>query len=143
VSQIEAWRTIVRGGVDFHRVVLLDRNPGIAQGAPSQHRPAEIVSYEPESVVIEAKSDEGGLLVLSDSFYPGWTALVNGAKTPILRANGLYRAVVIPAGQVQVVFEYRPSSFRNGVWLSTASALLLVAIPLADASRRRRLPYRE
>ena len=77
------------------------------------------------------------MLVLSDSYYPGWTAQVDGAPSPILRANGLYRAVAIPAGRHQVVFEYRPSSFRNGAWLSAASALVLVALPLADVARRR------
>jgi len=137
VSQIEAWRAIARGGIDFHRLVLLDRNPGLAEGSRSQHRAAKIVSYAPERVEIEAESEEAGVLVLSDSYYPGWLAQVDGAPAEILRANGLYRAVVIPAGRHQVVFEYRPSSFRHGVWLSAASALVLVALPLADVARRR------
>ncbi len=59
-------------------------------------------------------SDAPGYLVLTDAYYPGWSATINGSATPIQRADVMFRAVSIPAGTSAVVFEYRPS------WLTPA-----------------------
>ncbi|MDX2139523.1 MAG: hypothetical protein SF123_15670 [Chloroflexota bacterium] len=73
---------------------------------------AEVISYNDERIVISVESDTPGYLLLSDAWYPGWHATINGRETPVLRANVMFRAVGIPAEQSEVVFEYRP------VWLT-------------------------
>ena len=60
------------------------------------------------------------MLVLTDTYYPGWRAYVGGEETESLRANGLFRAIRFPTGQHAVVFEFRPQSFRLGVVISLA-----------------------
>jgi hypothetical protein len=60
---------------------------------------AEIVTYEPERVVVETNSPRDGFLVLSDTFRPGWTALVDGAPAPIWRAQTAFREVRVPSGR--------------------------------------------
>ena len=81
----------------------------------------------PERVVVRVDAPQDGLIVLCDSFAPGWRATVGGEPSPILRANGLFRAVALPAGSHEVVFEYWPVSFFVG-WAIALIALSLTAV---------------
>ena len=97
----------------------------------------EVLSYEPERIVISANLAEEGYLVLTDAYYPGWRALTDGLETPIYRANLLFRAVYLPAGQHRVEFIYDPTSFKLGAAISL-TALLGLAAGLAVLTGRRR-----
>jgi hypothetical protein len=138
-----------RGDVDFRSEVLLERDPGlVGMGIPwPEALPARIVADLPERVVIEVDAPEPALLVLADSFYPGWTAEVQprgeagaasgASEVPILRANGVHRAVVVEPGPQRVVFRYRPQSLERGALLSGASLLVLAAVLAAGFWRGR------
>lgn len=76
------------------------------------------------SVDIELSTNKPGFLVLTDTYYPGWKAYVDGVETPILRANYLFRAIKIPQGEHTVKFTYVPSSFWLGVILSLSTLLI-------------------
>jgi len=82
-------------------------------------------------LAVDAKADS--ILFVSDTDYPGWEATVDGAATPILRANLTFRAVAVPAGSHRVVMRFRPASARHGLILS---ALSLVAV-LGYCGRRK------
>ena len=98
--------------------------------------PATIVAYAPERVVVRVDG-AGGLLVLADALYPGWEATLDGAPVQLHAADGLFRGVVMPAGAHEVVFAFRPRSFRLGVSVSLAGmAALAVAAALARRGRR-------
>jgi hypothetical protein len=88
--------------------------------------PARIDRYAPESVLISAEAPEGGWLVLSDLYYPGWEATVDGVAVPVYQANYLFRAVELPPGRHQVRFAFRPASLRAGV-LTCLLALAVLA----------------
>jgi hypothetical protein len=136
VPNTEALDRLRRGDVDPRARVLLDADPGFAPaGAIAQAIPADIVSLEPERVEIATHSPNQALLVLTDTDAPGWTARVDGEETAIHRANGLFRAVRVPAGEHRVVFRYAPMSLRVGALLSLASALLAAAIWVRGRSR--------
>ena len=66
-------------------------------------------------------------LVLSDSWYPGWRAVVDGIEVPIERANLLFRAVRLDSGAHVVEFRYEPGWFRLG-WVVSAISLALAAL---------------
>lgn len=83
--------------------------------------------YEPEKVVVRAALAEPGYLVLSDTYYPGWEAWVDGQPAAILRADLLFRAVALEAGEHVVEFRYRPASLRWGAGISLAALAVLVA----------------
>lgn len=104
---------------------------------------ARVRSYSPEEVVVDVAARQDGYLVLLDSFYPGWTARVDGVEVPIERANYLFRAVYVQEGEHVVVFRYEPDSFRAGSTVSLGSLLLLSGVLLVAAvrtvSRRRRM----
>lgn len=89
---------------------------------------AEIINYQPERVEIRATTDQPGYLVLTDSWYPGWEARVNGQPAPIYRANLIFRAVPIEAGTHTITFEYRPRSLVLGASISAMSLLLVLGI---------------
>ena len=78
-------------------------------------------------VEIAVTAEAGGLLVLADTDYPGWRATVDGQPARILRANGAFRAVEVPAGGRLVRFEYRPAWLLPGA-VASAAALLLTLL---------------
>jgi hypothetical protein len=82
----------------------------------------QVTSYEPTRVVIEADDPSGGYLVLTDTFYPGWRAYVDGRAEEIYRANYLFRGVHVPPGRHTVVFVYDPLTFKAGLVLCALAA---------------------
>jgi hypothetical protein len=137
-------------GFDFRRgalVTVKDRSMNI----PEEPLPADemihrdlhtvetatIRNYSSNLVEIEVNT-AGGLLVLSDLFYPGWKAKVNGVESAIVRTFGALRGVVVPGGSSQVVFSYRPSSISLGIFMSVVS--LVGWISFLTVWRRRKTP---
>lgn len=88
-----------------------------------------ITSYEPEQIVLQAETDQAAVLVLSDAFYPGWQATVDGIPVPIYQTDVLFRSLQLSSGTHQVVFVFAPASVRNGrlVTLGTLTFVLLGA----------------
>jgi hypothetical protein len=86
---------------------------------------AVIARENPQRIEIAVKAAAAGYVVLLDTFYPGWTATLDGQLTQIYPANVIGRAVFVPAGQHTVVFEYRPLTFRVGLWLSAGMWVVL------------------
>jgi hypothetical protein len=114
--------------------VLLERAPESFAGGASGS--AEFLVYQSEQVELRVEAPAGGLLVLADTDYPGWRAQVDGITTPILRANHVFRAVVLPPGAQHVAFTYEPESWVRGVWLS-GLCLLATAAAAIGLWRRR------
>lgn len=118
--------------------IVLDRAPVFPEeNAGNQPAVAadtvRIAHYAPERVEVLVTAAAPGVLVLRDTVYPGWRALLNGKPAPLLRADGLFRAVAVPTGMHSVVFEYRPPSLRFGVAVSLAAlagmtGLVLLAV---------------
>jgi len=118
--------------VTVHRAAM---PPGLPQSMAGSVR---IAAYRPQEVELEASLETDGLVVLTDSFYPGWEASVDGAPAPIVRANYFARGVFARAGERHIVFRYRPLSHRIGALVSFAScAVVLIGIVV---SRRRTQP---
>jgi hypothetical protein len=99
---------------DPSKTALFEVNPPPAAGEGS----AEIVEYGPERVVVRAEMQRAGLVVLNDVYLPGWRAYVDDVEAPLWRANYIFRAVWLPAGEHRVVFAYRPYPFLWPAWLS-------------------------
>lgn len=68
-----------------------------------------ITSYSAERVEIKVNAgNQAGLLILSDAYYPGWVATVNGEPAKIYRTNIMFRGVPVPKGESTVIFEFHP-----------------------------------
>ena len=105
---------------------------------PSTGGLATIERYVPEEVQVHVETPQPAVLILLDSFDKGWTAtLESGDGLPIMRANMLVRAVVVPAGTHLVTFSYETPLLKAGAWASLVGLLLCVAL-LARARRKSR-----
>ena len=98
-----------------------------------------LAAYRPQEVELQASMQTDGLVVLSDTFYPGWDATVDDRPVPIVRANYFARGVFVPAGEHHIVFRYRPASFRIGAAVSAVTGIGLLAALIVAAMRRGRL----
>jgi hypothetical protein len=108
------------------KVVIEATDPGwkLAEPLAGAQEEAAIVVDLPERVEIDAHLAAPGVLVLTDTWYPGWTAEVDGAAQPILRADYGFRALFLPPGTHRVVFRYAPVSLRYGFWITLLAAIV-------------------
>lgn len=127
----QAWNQVFSGGNDLQRVVVLEGVSAFPEGC---ERDGEIRILQ-ETLLrtrMRVRSESAGWVFLSDVWYPGWFARVDGRSMPVLRANYLFRAVAVDAGEHVVEFVYRPWWFYVGLVVS-GSAWIAVAV----VARRR------
>lgn len=120
----EALRLLESGDLD-----LIHGGAGLEARAIDQASQVSIVEYEDTRIRLAVDAPAPAYLILRDAFYPGWTAQVNGETKPIQRANVIFRAVAVPAGQSQVVFAFEPrlwsAALAGGILLWVGALALL------------------
>jgi hypothetical protein len=89
---------------------------------------ARITAYGPQHVSIDVEAESSSLLLLTDSYYPGWTATIDGEDATTYPADVAFRGVFVPAGQHRVEFSYDPRSFRSGVAIAILGCLVLAGL---------------
>lgn len=104
-----------------------------------------IEDVSPETIRIMVKAPVAGMVVLADSFTPGWRATVDGDPRAIVRANGIFRAVHVTPGDHDIVLTYRPGPFIAGAIISVGAVLVLFVVGVGAAvyalwQRRPRRP---
>jgi hypothetical protein len=95
----------------------------------------EILSYEPGRVRIAADMACRGMVILTDTWFPGWRAEVDGEPAVIHEAYGVVRGVVVERGAHTIEMRYRPLSVLAGGLLSAAATLLAAGVWLAGRNR--------
>ena len=103
----------------------------------SDAAPANIMEYSPRQVSIEIPSKTTGMLVLTDQFYPGWYATVDGMKRPIVSVAGLFRGLRIEPGERWVTMRYTPRTFYIGVWISVVTFVGIITTLILSLKKRR------
>ncbi len=98
---------------------------------------AKIKSYSPNRIAIEAELDGSGLLVLSEVWYPGWKAFVDGKETEAIRTNYLLRGVYLGPGLHNVEWLFRPASWLYGRYVSLITMSLSVVLIASRLLLRR------
>lgn len=132
-SPDEALRRLVDPEFDPAATVLLQERP--SRAAVGKAGEVRLVELAPDRVRCEATLLQPGYVLLLDAFDPGWRASVDGSPAPLLRANGVFRAVPVPAGAHAVEFLYRPSSLWVGLAASTLSLALALGFALCRSAR--------
>ena len=112
------------GSFDPRRQAFLEPGVDVAFAQPCTRAAVQIDSIQGSRVSLRAELNGDGLLVLADQSYPGWRVEVDGQERSVLTVNSLLRAVVLPAGEHEVVFRYRPRSWWWGIGVALAGAML-------------------
>jgi hypothetical protein len=77
---------------------------------------------------VNVKLDCEGLVVLGETYFPGWTARVDERAAQVYEVNGMMRGVIVPAGEHAIMFDYRPDSVKLGGALTLAAFVGLIAL---------------
>ncbi|HKC89388.1 MAG TPA: YfhO family protein, partial [Blastocatellia bacterium] len=100
--------------------------PDLPQGDFKAPAEARIVNYEPNRLAIETVADKRATLVVSEMYYPGWEATIDGRPAPILTANYLLRSMIVPEGRHRVEMRYTAPAARRGAVISALALLALL-----------------
>jgi hypothetical protein len=97
---------------------------------------AQVLAFAPDGISLRVDAVADGLLVLSEVYYPGWRASVDGLPARVLRADGLLRGIPISQGQHMVRVWYAPASVRAGLAISALALILTGIVGIWYALRR-------
>jgi hypothetical protein len=104
-------------GTDLTRVAYIEKTtqplPGEGAGGT-----ARILSYRNTEIIIGINAPRGGVLLLNDVWHPWWYAKADGREVPVLRANGAFRAVILPPQTRELRFRFQP---MRGLWRDLSS----------------------
>ncbi|MBI3984701.1 MAG: YfhO family protein [Candidatus Levybacteria bacterium] len=112
--------------LDLTKTLVLEKDISTKLGLKKGS--ATIDKYLPNEVTIKTVSDGNSLLFLSDPYYPGWKALVDGKESEILRSDFAFRSVIVPKGEHTVKFVYDPISFKLGLILFGLGLVSMVLV---------------
>jgi hypothetical protein len=111
---------------DFEALIAAVPDTGMSE-TPGADGNAAITAEYPGKIIIRTAGSRPGLVVVNDSFDPGWIAAVDGKRTPVIRANGLFRGIPVPSGSCEIVLRYRPLPFYTGAAISLITLALICA----------------
>jgi hypothetical protein len=108
-------------------------------GAPESDRSqVTITRYEDTRVELEARIEYAGLVLLTDTNYPGWKVYVDGKRAKLYPTDYLFRGVFISEGEHKIEFVYDPASFKLGVAIGVTALLALPGLWGFERYRQQR-----
>ncbi|MGC8838690.1 MAG: YfhO family protein, partial [Anaerolineae bacterium] len=132
-----AWSLIREPGFEPTRQIVVEGGPALERTAAEAGR-VQVAVYLPDRMEVQVEAAEPAYLFLSEVFYPGWQATVDGEPAPVYRANGLFRAVLVPAGPHRVVLTFSPRPWRVGLGVSLVASLGAAGVGLLALVRKAR-----
>ena len=133
---------------DLRKVAVVDKQfESVLEASPSGgglegSSTVELTSYEANRLSYKVKSQKGGVVVLSEIYYPGWTCTIDGQATEIARANYVLRAIKVPAGEHEVVMTFDPQTVHITEAIAYGAlallALMLIALLGISIYRKRK-----
>ena len=116
-------------GLDTKQAAVADeRFRDVLDGTALGEGSVAFVKYAPNELHYRTESRQGGVMVLSEIYYPGWTATIDGEEVPLGRVNYVLRALRVPAGSHEVVLTFRPTSVSttNAIGFGAIAVILLL-----------------
>jgi hypothetical protein len=147
VRRVANWQealALMKSGHDYHGIALLEGV--VPQAVPPEAPPtalprtARIESFSAERIVVETEGPEDALLVVAETWYPGWRAAVDGEGAPCLPVNVWMRGVPVPRGRHRVEMQYHSTYLLTGALVTAATAALLAAALIRGRRTRRGSP---
>ena len=122
--------------------IVIEKN-GAGTATPCDAHNGDMISSVSDTsnvLSLTITTGQNGWLMISDSWYPGWIASIDGTLTTVEKADYAFRAVYVPAGKHEIVFSYHPASFYIGAGVSIAALAVLLLFVLSRvvlASRKK------
>jgi hypothetical protein len=123
-SLAEARELILGRSVNLRETALVDQTIDVG---PPEEKSDEVktLRYEPNRIELDVSAASAGLLVLSETYYPGWQAWIDERPAKIYATDIALRGVAVPAGEHRIRMEFRPALFALSLGISLATAILL------------------
>ena len=87
----------------------------------------QLVSYKPNELTYNFNSSKDELVVFSEIWTSkGWTMWIDGKESPLIRADYILRAAVVPAGNHEIMMRYEPKIWKVGNTIQFVSSLILI-----------------
>ncbi len=140
LSQAEALAQLASGAVDPYRTALVEAPVALPSGSPPVDPAQEsvrIVAYEPDAITIDVTTPARGLLVLSETYAPGWSATAGGRPAPVVPVDGRLRGIPLAEGRSVVHLVYRPMALWLGTAISMATMVIFLMTGVFAGLRRR------
>jgi hypothetical protein len=116
--------------------VFLEQSPSITPSPSKASATIEVERYTANRVTVRVTAAQGGILLLADTWYPGWKVQVDGRPAPLYRADHMLRATEVPAGAHIVEFRFAPATFYAGALISGATLITCLGLLLGGARFR-------
>ncbi|MCL6629216.1 MAG: YfhO family protein, partial [Armatimonadetes bacterium] len=143
----EILRRLANGQTDFRYVALAAFDDKVSFGRRSDDKYWEasgpegvtVARYSFNTVELKVNARRRSLLVLTDQYYPGWKAFVDGTPSRVMRVDYVFRAVAVPAGKHVVSFKYAPDSYKRGLRVAAVALLVILYILVYSTVSLRRV----
>ena len=119
---------IMEGIDDFKQEAVVETQADLKIEKSNGNDLVKVNEYNNNSITIYCNLNSKGLLVLSDLYYPGWEAYVDGELVDILRVNDVCRGIPIEKGKHEIIFIYRPKSLYIGGLISLCVLVIYILI---------------
>jgi hypothetical protein len=125
INQGRVLRRVTAAGFDGRHEALVEVSEAPPLPPANGAATADVNRTGPNALEVATTTTGPRFLVVSEMYFPGWRAYVDGTPTPIYRTNYLFRGVVVPAGRHTVRFVYRPASVIIGAAVTGVAALAI------------------
>ena len=136
-------RSVTRDGFDGRRIAIVELERGspsaLSAGPPAPSDTVAWLQWTPNRMTLRVSCRASRFLVLSEMYFPGWYAFIDGGAARICRTNYLFRGLLLPPGEHEVVLVYRPASVIIGAIVSLLSLAIAALILVGEHRRRIRL----
>ncbi|OIP97832.1 hypothetical protein AUK40_02435 [Candidatus Wirthbacteria bacterium CG2_30_54_11] len=129
-----AFEALVEERGDAPFLETLEQRAPVATTSPD----VAMVSYLPDQVELTVRADQNAFLVLTDTWYPGWSATIDGKRTVIYPTDAAFRGIYVPAGLHQIVFTYRSGLFIWGLGFAGFAGVWLLWLSIPSFRRYAR-----
>ena len=140
-SDSAALQTVRDGEFDYRNVAILEHDPGFAtRPSDSVRNEVVITRRDANRMELQVQTDDRGILVLSEVYYPEWKALVDGRPAEIHPVDYVLRGIPLPAGSHRVEMYFDGSHVRLGMLISLLTLVITVGLILALRPHTSKLP---
>lgn len=138
-SDDQAFAMLENPGFDFRQAGWMHRDPPELEACPESEDLVRVIRRDTQALEIEARMGCRGMVVVSENFFPGWRAWVDGRPVPIHEVFTCLRGVVVERGLHRIRMEYRPRSFVLGAAMTLLGVLGVLVLVGYERRRPRRL----